>query len=201
MKLDPNSVTALRIHTRVMDALGWDLPAKPLIVGARIEGITDLFDEYVGILHPDGTLGLWSATTEPGRCVVNSEGVGRWATHPAGAARVALGMHEDVYGYGHHHSRLDHPCMKQREVMRFERWDGDAWIPYKADNRHQNIHRAGWNGSVRVRNFSHGCLVFQNRLEHWHFLLALGYPEHGTEDPTWDARCRERYSLLVVLVP
>ena len=202
MNIHPHSDTYKTLHTKVLDALGWTLPEKPLIVAGRTEGITNLFDEYVGILFPDGSLKLWAATTEPGLAPYMNQGTGGLATHPAGVARVKTGFHEDIYGFGYHKVSTHgykQPCMKQREPIVFERWDGLMWVLYIADYRGLNIHRSRWDGTAtNVGHFSHGCLVFANRIDHWNFLLALGYPEHGRNDPTWEAALSLRFSLLVI---
>jgi hypothetical protein len=153
---------------------------KPVIVATGTDQWTDTFDDLIGyaLRTENGWVGeVYPGTTDPG--VGPRRGKSKIGVHTDGVARIDPGWYPDVYAFGWHKGRRDHPALVQVGDVAYRRYHNGAWKTPTRGVRGFNVHRAAWEASARVGDFSHGCLVFANRLDHWQFLLRVGYPEHG----------------------
>ncbi len=160
-----------------------DAPSLIMVALRNRKGQDD-FNDWLGWYDVyTGALRLWEGTTDPG--YAPRLGTGRVSTNPKGVGRILPGWWPKVYSYGWHHSSRKHPCLKHNGCLGIERFDLGAleWVRDKFTyNRSFNVHRAGSKGiSKVVSDYSHGCLVFANRVDHWDFLVDMGFPEHGFE--------------------
>ena len=164
----------------------------PVVVGLRRAENPGEWNDLIGVIG--GGLSLWfRGTTDPGRAPM--DGSGRLAVHPAGVARVVPGYWPGFFRWHFHRGDRKHPCLGQAGVCAFERWNGGSWDRYPRGSRGFNLHRSRWSGvPSRVGDYSHGCAVIPDRLEHWALMSALGFP-----DPPWSAeQTAQRFDYCLI---
>jgi len=182
----PSDVAVLE----AFDHYRYPRPESPLIVGLRRADEPGTWNDLIGILG--GGISLWfKGTTDPGRKPMQ----GGRGVHSSGVARIVPGYHKGMWGWGWHKNNKSHPCLKQKGAVPFERWKDGRWHPYDPDIRGFNCHRSRWSGvPSKVGNYSHGCIVIPDRLEHWELCQTIGYP-----DPPFDRdqkACRIDFVLI-----
>lgn len=171
-----------------------------IVVAFRNSRNPDSFNDLVGGYNiTSGELRLWRATADPGKDPMQR--ISKLGVHPDGVARLQAGMTRNCFKYGFHHNHRSHPAMRQCAVIPFERFDTEeqAWYtPEKQTIRGFNVHRSKFHGKARwVGDWSHGCLVFPDRHEHWRYLLWMGYPKNGPHRAPIAVRNR-RHSVVVI---
>ncbi len=164
------------------------------------------WSEWVCALTEDG-FDCALGTTDPGRAPMDR--TGNITPNPKGVGRIPAGFYPDFLYPGWHGqggTKRDHPAWRQCDgqfgtkaaPIIVERWDGERWVLFEDDPvvGPYNFHRALFRGAARrVGDFSHGCVVIRDRLEHWRLTLHIGYPEHG---PTAAQQRSIRASLYIL---
>lgn len=155
-----------------------------IIVAFRNFRDPDSFNDLIGGYDlSSGDLRLWRGTTDPGKNPMRR--ISKLGVHKDGVARLKPGLTKNCLRYGYHHNDRRHPALVQRggDVIPFERFDTETetwYTPEPQTIRGFNVHRTKFKDAARyVGDWSHGCLVMPNRLEHWRYLLWMGYPTHG----------------------
>ena len=179
------------------EAAGHDFNADgPLVLAFRNEDNPGTWNDWIIGLKKDTQMAV-VATVDPGKTVMDREGTGRFTTNVNGAARIKYGFYPNFFYMGVHGGKADHPCLRQAYAVPVQRYQDDTgeWKDFPPTVGSFNLHRASFHGnSSRVGNWSHGCLVVQNRLDHWRLLTWLGHPEHS---PTKQQVESMRWSLLL----
>lgn len=181
-----------------LDHYGYPQPTAPAVVALRRPEEPGAWNDLIGVVGPGIEPLFVEATTDPG--LQPMRGTGRIPTNKAGVARVLPGFYPRAYLAGYHGgggTQRDHPALRQDPArpLPVERYLGGTWRPAGSAVGPFNLHRAAWSGqAAQVGDYSHGCLVVRDRLEHWQLLLRLGYPEHG---PT-AASIAQRWDLYLI---
>ena len=173
----------------------WNLQPKMVVVLRNEEEPGEWNDWIVGV-SLDGFMAI-KGTADPGKTVMERKGKGKFATHKDGASRIQYGYYKSMWSASYHHYKPNHPCLRQMYNVPIERYDDEEemWEDFGTNMGSYNLHRAAFSKRARnVGNYSHGCIVAWDRIEHWNLLVWLGYPPDG---PTTTGHRALRWSVLI----
>ena len=167
-----------------------------LVIVLRNEEDPGEWNDWIVGVSLDGFMAI-QGTADPGKSVMLRQGTGRFTTHKDGASRIQYGYYKSMWSASYHNWKPNHPCLRQMHAVPIERYDDEeeVWKDAGTNVGSYNLHRAAWSKRARsVGNYSHGCIVAWDRVEHWNLLVWLGYPKDG---PTSTAHKARRWSALI----